>query len=176
MKDGSPKIFDGMGWGAHDGVSATSQGTSADTLGATTPSTGSGDTSGAGGAEPNKPVTFESVMENIGSKMGLLGQYAKDAAAMDDPGISPSDKSFGSDLLAGMQKKEDDAAAQAKDGGGISSATLPPQGGGGGDEVASSTPSSGGGSSQPYIIPANDYARPRFGITSDIFNEPVSIA
>ena len=175
MKDGSPKIFDGMGWGAHDGVSATSQGTSADTLGATTPSTGSGDTSGGGGAEPNKPVTFESVMENIGSKMGLLGQYAKDAKGMDDPGISSSDKTFGSDLLAGMQKKEDAASAAAKQGGGVTAATLPEQGGGG-DQVAAAAPRSSGGGGQPYIIPANDYARPRFGLTSEIFNEPVSIA
>ena len=169
MKDGKQKIFDGMGWGAHDGVGPTSQGTSSDTLSATTPSTGSGE---AGGAEPDKPVTFESVMENISSKMGLLGKYAKDAVGMDN--ISPSDKSSGSDLLSGMQKKEDEATAQAKQGGGVSAATLPTQGGGG-DEVASASPSGGGGGGQPYIIPANDYARPRFGVTSDTFNEPVSI-
>jgi hypothetical protein len=92
-----------------------------------------------------------------------------------DGGISPSDKTFGADLLAGMQKKEDDAAAEAKEGSGLSAATLPPQGGSD-DEVAAAAPSGGGGSSEPYIIPANDYARPRFGITSDIFNQPVSIA
>ncbi len=175
MKDGKQKIFDGMGWGAHDGVSATSQGTSADTLSATEPSTGSGDTSG-GDAKQKKPVTMESVMENFGSKVGLLQKYASDASAMDgDGGISPSDKTFGADLLAGMQKKEDDAAAEAKEGSGLSAATLPPQGGSD-DEVAAAAPSGGGGSSEPYIIPANDYARPRFGITSDIFNQPVSIA
>lgn len=163
MKDGKQKIFDGMGWGAHDGVSATSQGTSADTLGATTSSTGSD-------AEQKKPVTFESVMENIGSKMSLLGQYAKDAKIMD------GGKASTSDLLTSMQKKEDAATAEAKQGGGVTAATLPPQGGPGNDTVASAAPRSSGGSGAPYIIPANDYARPRFGLTSEIFNEPVSIA
>ncbi len=167
MKDGKQKIFDGMGWGAHDGVSATSQGTSADTLSATEPSTGDGG---------QKKPTVESVKDNIASKLSMLQKYATDASAMDDDGgISASDKTFGADLLAGMQKKEDDAAAEAKEGAGPSTATLPPQGGGG-DEVAAAAPSGGGGSSEPYIIPANDYARPRFGITSDIFNSPVSIA
>lgn len=169
MKDGKQKIFDGMGWGLADGVGATSQGTSGDTLSATTPSTGSGDTSGE---EQKKPVTFESVMEHIGSKMDLLGQYAKDAEAMD---LTSSGKSSTSDLLTSMQKKEDAATAEAKQGGGVTSATLPEQGGGG-DQVASAAPRSSGGGGQPYIIPANDYARPRFGLTSEIFNEPVSIA
>ena len=168
MKDGIPKIYGGFGWGAHDGVSATEQGTSADTLSATTPSTGSGDTSG--GEEQKKPVTFESVMENIGSKMSLLGQYSKDAKIMD------GGKASTSDLLTSMQKKEDAATAEAKQGGGVTAATLPPQGGPGNDTVASAAPRSSGGSGAPYIIPANDYARPRFGLTSEIFNEPVSIA
>jgi len=170
MKDGTQKIFDGMGWGAHDGVGATAQGTSAGTLSATTPSTGSGDTSGG---DKKKPATFESVMEHIGSKMGLLGQYAKDASAMD--GVTPSGKDSASDLLTSMQKKEDAATAEAKQGGGVTAATLPTQGGGG-DQVAAAAPKSSGGGGQPYIIPANDYARPRFGLTSEIFNEPVSIA
>ena len=170
MKDGKQKIFDGMGWGLADGVGATSQGTSGDTLSATTPSTGSGDTSGG---DKKKPATFESVMEHIGSKMSLLGQYAKDAEAMD---LGSSGKSSTSDLLTSMQKKEDAATAEAKQGGGVTAATLPEQGGGGGDQVASAAPRSSGGGGQPYIIPANDYARPRFGLTSEIFNEPVSIA
>lgn len=170
MKDGTQKIFDGMGWGAHDGVGATSQGTSADTLSAIEPTSVS---VGAGGKEQKKPVTFESVMEHIGSKMGLLGQYAKDASAMD--GVTPSGKDSASDLLTSMQKKEDAATAEAKQGGGVTAATLPTQGGGG-DQVASAAPKSSGGGGQPYIIPANDYARPRFGLTSEIFNEPVSIA
>ena len=170
MKDGKQKIFDGMGWGLADGVGATSQGTSGDTLSATTPSTGSGDTSGG---DKKKPATFESVMEHIGSKMSLLGQYAKDAEAMD---LGSSGKSSTSDLLTSMQKKEDAATAEAKQGGGVTAATLPEQGGGGGDQVASAAPQSSGGGGQPYIIPANDYARPRFGLTSEIFNEPVSIA
>ena len=162
-------IFDGFGWGLADGVGATSQGTSGDTLSATTPSTGSGDTSGG---DKKKPATFESVMEHIGSKMGLLGQYAKDAEGMD---LGSSGKSSTSDLLTSMQKKEDAATAEAKQGGGVTAATLPTQGGGG-DQVASAAPKSSGGGGQPYIIPANDYARPRFGLTSEIFNEPVSIA
>ena len=112
-------------------------------------------------------------MEHIGSKMGLLGQYAKDASAMD--GVTPSGKDSASDLLTSMQKKEDAATAEAKQGGGVTAATLPTQGGGG-DQVASAAPKSSGGGGQPYIIPANDYARPRFGLTSEIFNEPVSIA
>lgn len=170
MKDGKQKIFDGMGWGLADGVGATLQGTSGDTLSATTPSTGSGDTSGG---DKKKPATFESVMEHIGSKMGLLGQYAKDASAMD--GVTPSGKDSASDLLTSMQKKEDAATAEAKQGGGVTAATLPTQGGGG-DQVAAAAPKSSGGGGQPYIIPANDYARPRFGLTSEIFNEPVSIA
>lgn len=170
MKDGTQKIFDGMGWGAHDGVGDTSQGTSADTLSATEPTSVS---VGAGGEEQKKPVTFESVMEHIGSKMGLLGKYAKDASAMD--GVTPSGKDSASDLLTSMQKKEDAATAEAKQGGGVTAATLPTQGGGG-DQVASAAPKSSGGGGQPYIIPANDYARPRFGLISEIFNEPVSIA
>jgi len=145
-------------------VGATAQGTSGDTLSATTPSTGSGD--------KKKPATFESVMEHIGSKMGLLGQYAKDAEAMD---LGGTGKSNTSDLLTSMQKKEDAATAEAKQGGGVTSATLPTQGGGS-DQVASAAPRSSGGGGAPYIIPANDYARPRFGLTSEIFNEPVSIA
>ena len=173
MKDGSPRIFDGRGWGAADGVGPTAQGTSADTLKATVPSTGSGDPNHGGEEKQKKPVTFESVMEHIGSKMGLLGQYAKDASAMD--GVTPSGKDSASDLLTSMQKKEDAATAEAKQGGGVTAATLPTQGGGG-DQVASAAPKSSGGGGQPYIIPANDYARPRFGLTSEIFNEPVSIA
>lgn len=169
MKNGKQMIFDGFGWGLADGVGATSQGTSGDTLSATTPSTGSGDTSGG---DKKKPATFESVMEHIGSKMGLLGQYAKDAEGMD---LGSSGKSSTSDLLTSMQKKEDAATAEAKQGGGVTAATLPTQGGGG-DQVASAAPKSSGGGGQPYIIPANDYARPRFGLTSEIFNEPVSIA
>ena len=70
---------------------------------------------------------------------------------------------------------EDAADAEAKQGGKTTATTLPTQGGGG-DQVASAAPKSSGGGGQPYIIPANDYARPRFGLTSEIFNEPVSIA
>jgi len=56
----------------------------------------------------------------------------------------------------------------------LTSTTLPAAGGGANppDAGAQATvPSSG-----PYIIPANDYVRPRFGLTAEIFAEPVSIA
>jgi hypothetical protein len=121
--------------------------------------------SGASGGEAQKDP-LQQLQDNI----GLLDKYVADAAPMTGAKINTS-----GDRLAEAQNKEDEEKANAdKDSTTLTSSTAAPIGAG------TQKP----GSVQPqvdlpsvaYDIPANIYARPRFGLTADIFQEPVNIA
>jgi len=173
-KDGSLKVFDGMGWGAFDG-GVTSQGTSEQTLAGT--SAGSfdeasgNDTSNAEGEEK----------KDLGSKIDLLAKYVADAQDDGGGGFQWESSAFvpkasqSGEQLATKQQNEDAAKMEKENKTDLSSTTLPAAGAGGGaqpDPGAEAQVASSG----PYIIPANEYVRPRFGLTAEIFAEPVSIA
>lgn len=193
-KDGMLKIFDGRGWGKFDG-GATAQGTAQDTVqsaetGGVSVDPVTGEQTAHGEEEKKSPL------EQMMGKMDLLAKYVADAQEMG--GGSPTDgggaagigESFkqlaqellpvqtaakSGDQLAQKQQSEDAAKAEAGENVSLTSTQLPAAGGNSSSpqQVAAEVdlPASG-----PYVIPANAYARPRFGLTAEIFAEPVSIA
>lgn len=179
MKDGEAKIFDGMGWGKYEG-GVTQQGTASDTEASVS------DT----GEEKKDP------MEMLKGKKDLLAKYMSDAHGviggapfgftpsrdektefnrMDYSKITPAPSSRTGDVLSERQKSEDGEAAESKSGGvTVNSTTLPAAGDSGGDDPSlQSTPEVTMSGGAPYTVPANDYARPRFGLSSQIFVTPV---
>jgi hypothetical protein len=119
---------------------------------------------GSSGGEQKDPL--QQLQDNI----GLLDKYVADAAPMTGAKINTS-----GDRLAEAQNKEDEEKANAdKDTTTLTSSTAAPVG------ATKQRP----GDAQPqvdlpavaYDIPANIYARPRFGLTADIFQQPVNIA
>jgi len=120
---------------------------------------------GSGGGDAAKDP-----MQQLQDNIGLLDKYVADAAVMTGAKINTS-----GDRLAEAQNKEDEEKANAdKDTQTLTSSTAAPVG------ATKQTP----GDVQPqvdlpavaYDIPANIYARPRFGLTADIFQQPVNIA
>ena len=195
-KDGDLKIFDGMGWGKFEG-GVTAQGTSQDTVQSAEtggvsvdPVTGEQTPHSEGEEEKKSPL------EQMMGKMDLLAKYVADAQEMGGgtptegggaAGIGESFKQLAQDLLpaqtaaqsgdqlAQKQQKEDAEKAEAGENVSLTSTQLPPAGGNSSPPQQAAAevdmPASG-----PYEIPANAYARPRFGLTAEIFAEPVSIA
>ena len=195
-KDGDLKIFDGMGWGKFEG-GVTAQGTSQDTVQSAEtggvsvdPVTGEQTPHSEGEEEKKSPL------EQMMGKMDLLAKYVADAQEMGGgtptegggaAGIGESFKQLAQELLpaqtaaqsgdqlAAKQQKEDAEKAEAGENVSLTSTQLPPAGGNSSPPQQAAAevdmPASG-----PYEIPANAYARPRFGLTAEIFAEPVSIA
>ena len=120
---------------------------------------------GSGGGDAKKDP-----MQQLQDNIGLLDKYVADAAPMTGAKVNTS-----GDKLAEAQNKEDEEKANAdKDTTSVTSSTAAPLG------ATKQKP----GDVQPqvdlpavaYDIPANIYARPRFGLTADIFQQPVNIA
>ena len=193
-KDGTLKIFDGMGWGKFEG-GVTAQGTAEDTM--QSANTGGVSVDPVTGEQtPHGEEEKKSPLEQMMGKMDLLAKYVADAQEMGGgtptegggaAGIGESFKQLAQELLpaqtaaqsgdqlAAKQQKEDAEKAEAGENVSLTSTQLPAAGGNSSppQQVAAEVdmPASG-----PYEIPANAYARPRFGLTAEIFAEPVSIA
>lgn len=194
-KDGILKMFDGRGWGKFEG-GVTEQGTVEDTIKSAEtggvsvdPVTGEQTPHSEGEEEKKSPL------EQMMGKMDLLSKYVADAQEMGEgtptdgggaAGIGESFKQLAQDLLpaqtaaqsgdqlAAKQQKEDAEKAEAGENVSLTSTQLPAAGNTSAPQQQAAEvdmPASG-----PYVIPANAYARPRFGLTAEIFAEPVSIA
>ena len=179
-KDGKLRIFDGMGWGGVDPGSVTAQGNATFTASGTSASSFEEAGTDTGGAAGKEIAAKED--KSLGNKLDLLAKYVSDAQGMDEGGggFQWSSSAFvpkasqSGEQLAAKQQNEDAAKMESENKTDLTSTTLPAAGGGANPPdtgAQASVPSSG-----PYIIPANDYVRPRFGLTAEIFAEPVSIA
>ena len=182
-KDGKLRIFDGMGWGDYEGDGPTAQGTATDTQ--VSANTGGVSVDPVTGEEtPHGEEKKKNPMEALMGKMDILKKYVQDAQEMGSgtpsgglaAGIDESDlRPRSGDQLAAKQKAEDEAKAEAGENVSLTSTQLPAAGGNSSPPQQAAAevdmPASG-----PYEIPANAYARPRFGLTAEIFAEPVSIA
>jgi hypothetical protein len=181
-KDGKLRIFDGMGWGDYEGSGPTAQGTANDTQ--VSANTGGVSVDPVTGGETEHGEKKKNPMEALMGKMDILKKYVQDAQEMGSgtpssglaAGIDESNlRPRSGDQLAAKQKAEDAAKAEAGENVSLTSTQLPAAGGNSSppQQIAAEVdmPASG-----PYVIPANAYARPRFGLTAEIFAEPVSIA
>ena len=182
-KDGKLRIFDGMGWGDYEGDGPTAQGTATDTQ--VSANTGGVSVDPVTGEEtPHGEEKKKNPMEALMGKMDILKKYVQDAQEMGSgtpsgglaAGIDESDlRPRSGDQLAAKQKAEDEAKAAAGENVSLTSTQLPAAGGNSSppQQAAAEVDMPAVG---PYEIPANAYARPRFGLTAEIFAEPVSIA
>ena len=194
-KDGMLKMFDGRGWGKFEG-GVTEQGTVEDTIkSAETGGVSVDPVTGEQTAHSEGEEEKKSPLEQMMGKMDLLAKYVADGQDMGKgtptegggaAGIGESFKQLAQELLpaqtaaqsgdqlAAKQQKEDAEKAEAGENVSLTSTQLPAAGNTSApQQVAAEVdmPASG-----PYVIPANAYARPRFGLTAEIFAEPVSIA
>ena len=131
----------------------------------------------------NKGISGPGFMEKLNTLLGQLNnedpdvgfQWYKDKT--DASALTPKgDKEGGDSLLKSQAKKDADKAAKVAEGDTASSQVLPPVSAGGNKppmEMPQEVQIAGGSA---YEIPANAYARPRFGLSAELAAAPYSIA
>lgn len=105
-------------------------------------------------AQPKKPMTAADAFKQMGG-VDLLNQYLGDIAGMD--------KNTG-EKISQAELKEKEAAAESSNNVSVQAGDLPPVAP---PPVTPPPPVAVGGSGE-YIIPANEYLQPRFGLFSDL--------
>ncbi|UNH61183.1 lambda lysozyme [Synechococcus phage S-SZBM1] len=126
---------------------------------------------GGGIAPVEEPPTAEGAQNAL---MAALEKYLPDTAEVPGPnGLVPA-KDTG-DKLNEAQLKEEEAAAKAEGEGGkvtVGAVQAPPVKVG---DTANATPPEPVILPSTYVIPANEFVKPRFGLLADISSEPVSL-